>query len=438
MPRSLMNSHFWYRTRTVAWALGSRAFTHFEGFGALFFRHRFSVLLVMAVACLFLMHRGSYVSYVRYTRVAEGNISHCVAGFWAKGWPAFRATIVDDAQVWGRIRPAHWLFHQIPFAITLLRNGDCGGGQSGVKLADRINGDLQTHTLVLLATLSLAAAGAAYVLLSVAGSWWAVLVFMAGFAGSLTISENLLVNYCDSGEIAQLLWIGTYGVALTVAWRSKGWRLAFAETGAVLCLLLAYTAKETSVVLLPIAVALACWLLWRRRNLDGMQSRLIIRQLAWHIGLAATILIMVHRVKSGASVSAHFHPAKVDYVAQVHFALGALRWGLDGIRMGMVSLAVLGAMMLIQPMRLPWKDRRGRACVLFVLVALSGGLAFMVINLPWQAILAKYFIMASFFLALGFAAVQVLIVRGFSFHGMRWAGWVWTLVISLFLIRELG
>jgi len=382
------------------------------------------------------MQRGSYASYLRYTRVAEGNISHYVAGFWTSGWSAYRENIADDALKSGRIRPGHFLFHQIPFLVTLLRNGDYWGCRSGAELADRINGDLQTHALVLLVTLSLAVAAAAYVLLTVSGSWWATLLFVAGFAGSLTISENLLVNYCDSGEIAQLFWIGTYGVTLTVAWKSAGRRRVFAETLAVICLGLTYIAKETSVVLMPVAVVLAFWLLWCRSNLDGMQRRFIIRQLVWHIVLALTVLILVYKMKSGSYVSTNFHPAKVSYSVQIQFALTALGWGIDMIRMVVISLMVLGAMILIQPRRLSLADCRIGSCELFALIALGAGLAFVLINLPWQAILAKYFIVASFFLAVSFATLQVLIARGLSFHGMRWAGCIWALAISLFLVRE--
>ena len=111
-------------------------------------------LWVFAVTAVF--HHRAFAPELRYTRVAEGNISHTVSAFWTEGAPAYVSLIHDEARGSGRIRPLHCLYHSVPFFLTMVRNGDLFHTDAEIPVSRRINGDLQTHAFYLFGTLVIA------------------------------------------------------------------------------------------------------------------------------------------------------------------------------------------------------------------------------------------------------------------------------------------
>jgi len=124
----------------------------------------FLVFVCWAMLMIGIFHKDAIGVQLRYTRVAEGNISKIVSAMWTKGFSAFKDVLSDDAHLWGRIRPGHWLYYNMPFAVVLIRNGDMFRDVAEVSIGNRINGDLQTHVLFLLASLSFACAGICWLL----------------------------------------------------------------------------------------------------------------------------------------------------------------------------------------------------------------------------------------------------------------------------------
>ena len=124
---------------------------------------------VVLLACL---HARAVSPALRYTRVAEGNISLAVGGVWAGGLREYGHLVRGDAKCWGRVRPVHWLYQSGPFALTLVRNGDLFARCPGVPFWERLNGDLQTHVIFLMVSFGLATIAMAWTLWRLGGSWW--------------------------------------------------------------------------------------------------------------------------------------------------------------------------------------------------------------------------------------------------------------------------
>lgn len=98
-----------------------------------------------AMLVLGAFHQKAFGPELRYSRVAEGNISQSVYLMWKKGFSGFKAIFSDDAHIWGRVRPGHLLYYNIPFAAALIRNGDLFRDVAEVPISNRINGDLQHY-----------------------------------------------------------------------------------------------------------------------------------------------------------------------------------------------------------------------------------------------------------------------------------------------------
>ena len=200
---------------------------------------------------LFGFHHRSFESTLRYTRVAEGNISKVVHGIWVGGIQNYVEVLKDDAHVWGRIRPFHWLYYNVPFLITLLRNGDLFRHDPNVRLADRINGDLQTHVLFLISSLSIVTGSTGWLIWRICGNSWPGALFPFFIGSSYILNENLIVYHCDSGEIGQLLLIWLYLSGIGASFKGKIPKLSH-EIIAVVFLFLSFAMKETTVVLFPV------------------------------------------------------------------------------------------------------------------------------------------------------------------------------------------
>jgi hypothetical protein len=174
-----------------------------------------------AMLILGAFYQKAFGPELRYSRVAEGNISKIVSAMWSKGFSGFKDVISDDAHIWGRIRPGHWLYYNIPFAVVLLRNGDMFRTVPQVQMSHRINGDLQTHIIFLLVSRAVACGGICWLLWRYSSTLWAPLLFPIYVASFYALSENFVVYHCDSQEIPQLLFIVLYIISISKFFEGK-------------------------------------------------------------------------------------------------------------------------------------------------------------------------------------------------------------------------
>lgn len=403
------------------------------------------LISLVAVAVLFYMHHSSYKNSLRYTMIAEGNISIAIGEIWINSLAAFKGIVVkNEAEDSGRIRPAHWFFYQIPFFVTLMRNGDVVANEDGVDMAHRINGDLQTHTIVLLIFISAAVVMMAYVLLEICKSWFSCFLFVIIFSGSLTISQNLLRNYCDSGEIFQLFFISSYVFTIFFVWKCQGVRRYLFEILSVLFLFLAYAIKETVLATLPIAIIslVALYLL----NKHNSQRRLmLVRQLGWHIFFSSLLLLLIIHFKS-TGYSKNYNAIGLDYYSRVQTAFDSLRLGYDVsylISISFFSLVIIIALWVwnfISVKKIAALKKRAGECsngIIFSLIAFAGCFAFIAINIPWQLIISKYFIVSYFFLSLGLASLQSVFLKMFYCFSLKWIAKILVFAVVLFSANEL-
>ena len=401
---------------------------------------RFAFLVLFAVACFSCLHvhQRSYGNELRYSRIAEGNISHYVAEMWRDGWPSFAGLVRDDAHLQGRVRPAHWLFQNVPFAVTILRNGDFFRGDWRHP-ARKINGDLQTHTVCLLVTLALALAGTAYAAYCLLGSFWVALGLCLFLPLSHSVGENLLVNFSDSQEIPQLFWIGLYA-ALIAGTRSIHRRVGLGrEILATLCAILAYTTKETTVVIAPIFVCLFGWELWKCRRRPGSSNRgVYVRQVLVHCAMLVAILVAAYRFRHGAYVADNYTIHKLNWLAQLRFGFETLTAGIDWGRPGLASLFLCLALLAFPTFRrriaTEWKFRRWPAIV--SIWGLCAG--FCVVILPWKPTLAKYYLPVAFYGTLGTLGLAWLMSRTFRRAGFGWLGTAWALGVTVFMLAQVN
>lgn len=177
--------------------------------------------IIWSFAVILFFHHKACAPELRYTIVAEGNISHVVHEMWVNGFSAYFNTLKDDAKVWGRLRPMHWIYYNIPFFLTLVRNGDFFRYDPNVYIANRINGDLQTHVLFLITTLAIASGIFCLLIWRFSRVWWITFLFPIVMFSSYIINENLIVYHCDSGEIGQLLFITFYLLGISASFEGQ-------------------------------------------------------------------------------------------------------------------------------------------------------------------------------------------------------------------------
>ena len=388
---------------------------------------KFAALLIWSVLIVFLVHRGAIRSELRYSRVAEGNISQSVHAMWSKGWEGYAATLRGDAW-WGRIRPLHIPFYNIPYFLTLLRNGDLFQRDAEVPISDRINGDLQTHTFFLLSCFSLAIAALALAIWRVTGFWWpGFLLPLLCVPGNRYLSQNLLVNYCDSGEIGQLLFISMY-IGLVVPMFSGVVPGRIREVAASFFLLLAYAMKETTVVILPVVLVLVGWI---SLGSTPQFKKFAIRHSLCNILFFSALLLAVFAVKSGAYVAQNY--AASNLTDNMRRSWEFMTLYSNAVPYVLIGGVFLGAIMIWHFTRKIRVPNEGRAPLILLLLATGVCAGFWAINIPWGQPLDKYYLPTyAFACVAGVLILQISI--GFLWHQRLYAASILWLAGSVFFL----
>ena len=396
----------------------------------------FSLFLAWSLAVIGYFHKGAYGEEVRYYQIAEGNISQSIHKFWSEGVDGFYSVLKSDAEHAGRIRPGHWLYYNIPFALTLVRNGDMFSSAADVPLSQRINGDLQTHTLFLIFCLAMACALISYTTWTISSSFVPGILLPVYFATSLTVSENLIVYHCDSQEIPQLLFIAFYFFFITnlvLAQKNDIKNIIFA----CFFLILAYFTKETSLVLLPVFFA-TCFILWKTSESYSFKiGTAIVSQCILHLLLPIVLIFSVFHFRE-AEYSSTFYVLDFNiidrYLHNFYYSWNDMTQGAPWPWMVCVCFLALGIIVKF--------SRKGfflnhSANSLLLVCAFLLVLGFWVINIPWMQRMPKYYITPFFFMSLLVVLLQVVIYNSLKLHRFRVAGLIWLAGSSFFMLQSL-
>ena len=400
------------------------------------------LLTIAAFVMIFSVHHGSYKNSLRYTMIAEGNISVAIGEIWLNGYTALKDIIIkNEAVEAGRIRPAHWLAHQTPFLFTLIRNGDIIAKDDDKRLAHRINGDLQTHTIVLLFFFTLSVVFMAYVLLAISESWFSCFLFIIITSGSLTISQNLLRNYCDSGEIFQLFFISLYIFCFLNAWKTTGINRYFFEALSIFSLLFAYATKETTLAILPLVIIIFLYINFRDYYDNKSNRSMLLRGLGWHLFFSTTLLSAIYFYKSKGY--AENYVVESNYYLRIQTVPDYFRLGFDIgdlLLLGCVSflLIILIKIFLLKKtsLSISYKKYFYSDKIFFTLMAFGGCLVFILINLPWQLMTSKYFIVSYFFLSLGLSSLFGCISNFMLLFPLKFAPAIFIIFATFLSIKE--
>ncbi|NQT02510.1 MAG: hypothetical protein HQ580_10830 [Planctomycetes bacterium] len=400
------------------------------------------LFILFSFAFFICLHSRSFSSSLRYTRIAEGNISSVIGAMWERGAAAYVNIVHGDAKQWGRIRPVHWLYNNIPFALIMLRNGDLFRIDPNVPVNDRINGDLQTYVLFLIITLAVATGGLAWLIWRVSSAWWAALLFLVYSASSLSVCENLLINYCDSQEIGQTLFLSLYLVGVCTAFAGHVPKRSH-EILASIFLLFAYGMKETTVVALPIMIGVLG--LRALPYFGGTRPfrRFCLRHIGLHVLLAVSLLTAVYLYKSGAYVTENYK-INSDLYHNFLFSLNALSKGVPVLRLLLVGgvLAFFYVWRTSRPSPIGSYKNHGfkeqSAALWLTVVAVGFFAGFWYTNLPWRQTLPKYYLPAFFFAAWGGALLQGVAYQRLWKQGFHVAAIIWVVGSSFFMLEHMG
>lgn len=396
----------------------------------------FAVFGVIGLIILSAIHRQSYSDALRYTRVAEGNISQAVHQIWTRGMSGLADTIHGDAQTWGRIRPAHWLFYNIPYALTLARNGDLIRQDAMVPVTNRINGDLQTHTLFLILCMAIACGGLAWLVWYLSRSWLAFLLFPLYVGFSYTLCENLLVNYADSQEIPQLLWISLYLVSIGRIFSGQK-PSAVCEMCAALFLLLAYATKETSLVMLPVCSSIF-GLLFLYAPKDQRGFRLFcLRQIGWQVIFSVILVAFVWSFRSGAYAGANYLPEWQTLSSSFWYSIRIFDLGVSWINLLLLASIPLCLLLIRGIVRKQLIVGRQNGLLLLLIIAVGLCYGFWMINMPWKAQLAKYYLPAVFWGSLTVVILQIYLAEQLLKSGYHVFFTIWLIGSCWYMLGDL-
>lgn len=388
----------------------------------------FSAFL-FCLAVMLLIHRGAWMDYLRYSRVAEGYTSQAVQSILKGGGKALWVVARGEAKEWGRIIPAFYINYIPPYIATMARNGDLFHHDTSYPWPNRMNDDLQTHTLYLLVLLSLAGLFGMVWIYDVTGSLFAMLLLPVLVSGSLVVCENLLVNYADSQDIPQLFWVMLYIFILREMFRNNHkWLL---EILSYLAMIFAYFSKETSIVLGP---AIACYLAMRFRIDDPARRWLIVRQLVVHGILVIVLTSLILMFISGQYVAENLVLSHQGLRARLLFAWSSLNQGLFS---PVLLCAGIGALVLyywflyvrkknVTSNIASWLD------ILLIILLFAG---FLILSLQWNVFLIKYYMVVNFFGSLGTCMLLGWACCQFRSAGKQWFSWI-LIVMSLFAISR--
>lgn len=384
----------------------------------------FLSLLLMSCLTVAVFHRRAAAPELRYLCVAEGNISQGISGILSGGISGFGAAIHREAKEWGRVRPVHQLFHSVSFLITMVRNGDLWHSDPEVPRKNRMNGDLQTHTLVQMFVTSLTVSVFGWLIWRTTQVWWAAFLLPLVFVvANRCLGENLLVNYCDSGEIGQLFFVSLYLLSLRRPLAGNAPTPGVEMTGAFL-LALAYGMKETTVVVLPAVLGVLCLRLVPAFHPAPGFKRYLARHAASHVAMAGILMLYVYLHRSGEYVA-------VNYQMKTALTTSAIRsWRLLGLPAELVSASIVGLFAGIAALFAEWRAPRrlpGLAVDSTSLLLLCGALAagFWAVNLPWSGALRKYYLPAYFFASAFAVTIIVLVGSSLRRQKLQPAAWLW-------------
>jgi hypothetical protein len=402
-------------------------------------RHKyimFTVCIIISLVILSGIHRQSYSDALRYTRVAEGNIADVVYHMWTVGVSSLAVTLQDDAQTWGRIRPAHWLFYNIPFALTLARNGDLFRHDAMVPISKRINGDLQTHTLFLILCMAVASGGLAWLIWHLTRSWLAFLLFPLYVSLSYTICENLLVGYADSQEIPQLLWISLYLVSISKLFSGQKPSIV-CEVFATLFLLLAYATKETSLVMLPIFSGIfGLFIIYNPFKQKGVRP-FFLRQIGWQFIFSGVLVAFVWSFRSGAYAVPNYMLKWQNLLSSFQSSLKTFNLGVSWMNILLLMTIPLFVLLIRRIIRKQFIIGRHDGIFLLLIIAVSLCYGFWMIYMPWKEQVAKYYLPAIFWGCFAVVILQICLADQFLKRGYRAVCTIWLIVSCGYVLRDL-
>lgn len=397
----------------------------------------FAVCVIISLIILSGIHRESLSNSLRYTRVAEGYISQAVQYMWTSGMSGWADTVHGDARTWGRIRPAHWLYYNIPFVLTLVRNGDLFRHDAMVPISNRINGDLQTHTLFLILCMAIACGGLTWLVWHLARSWLAFLLLPLYCSLSYTLCENLLVNHCDSQEIPQLLWISLYLVSISKLFFGQK-PSSVCEVFAVLFLLLAYATKETSLVMLPVCSTIF-GLLFFLYPLEQRGFRFFcLRQIGWQVTFSVILVAFVWSFRSGAYAVPNYVFEWQNLLSSFQHSLRIFNLGVSWMNLLLLMTIPLSLLLIHRIIRKQFVVGRQDGLFLLLIIAVSLCYGFWMINLPWKAQMAKYYLPTVFWGSLAVVILQIYLADLLLKRGYRVVCTIWLIVSCWYMLGDLS
>jgi hypothetical protein len=394
----------------------------------------FIAYIILVYIALLFVHRGAVATELRYTRVAEGNISHTTHAIWNHGVEGYIQILKTEAVHASRLRPLHHVFNSIPFYLTVLRNGDLFWHDSDVEWKDRINGDLQTHSYFLLFCMSLSIALIGWSGSRVLGFMFAIVFPLVFISAPRYLNENLLVNYCDSGEIGQLLFVCIYIFCMCEAVSGRRPSVVRELAGAI-ALILAYAMKETTIVLFPAFLFILSFQYARFRKLSSPMRKFIVRHTVLHVFMATCMITLVAVFDSGEYVATRYNTGG----NLVHnFSRSWQYMTIYSPILIYLAVALFLAVSIIMKSS-TYKSLRSLEQLRMMVLLLTGlGLmaGFWAINIPWDAQLCKYYLPTFFFGALAVSAVLLISFRLFLHLKLYPAAIMWLLGSLCFLLLK--
>ena len=395
------------------------------------------IILLWSLTVLAFFHKGSFDKTLRHTRVAEGNISKAIYHIWSKGFKGYIDILRDDAKIWGRVRPVHWLYYQIPFLITIFRNGDAFEVDRKIPLRDRMNGDLQTHVFFLIGSLAVATGFILWAMLRLGAPLWFLMLFPIYLASSETIQENLLIYYADSQEIPQLLFICLYFIGIRKIFLEKLPNKK-QEIFASILLLLTYGTKETSIVLFPVMGLLLLFHIFSPKYRNTIFRKFCIRHFITHFILSFILLTLVLFFRSGAYVSKNYiyHLKK----EQLIYVINTFANSLPILKLLLIELLIFIGMIILEYAFIGHKQamtQKTKKLILCAAIFMSYSLFFCIINLPWRVRLIKYFLPTHFFIALTVLLLQIIIYEKLLKNKMYFGVGLWVIGSSIFMLKDI-
>jgi hypothetical protein len=392
------------------------------------------ILSIWCILFLVVFHHRAAGKELRYTRVAEGNISGLVRAIWHNGLPGYAAIVRGDASEWGRIRPLHWVYQQLPFLGIMIRNGDLWHVDSETPIASRINGDLQTYTIFQMTIVVLSLMLLGYLFWCSTGMPLAVFVFVPFAVSVPSFPENFVVNFCDSVEIGQIFFIAVYLVALKRYFSLKT-PSVWQESLAAFALACAYGMKETSVVVSAAWGATAIMFFLLYRPLERSFLHFLLRHFGVHVLVGGTAVFFIRMFRSGSYANQYrLQESFLDMIARAWRFMHLPGY----VLVLMFACAIVAVVLLFS---LSDKSRTSddsyvRVTNLLVMLFLLA-VGFFAINVPWGAPLRKYALPSHFF---SVAALAILLAMSFNVllrAKLRPAAALWGLGLFPFILLGL-